>query len=188
MAVSLMFGVIVSTALTLIVIPLGCVTARTAMCATMNKGMTDAPVCATAIGLSPVSHVVVNHQDIAPRALQEVEPAASHQGSASLVSEAPVADTMPSQTATMVPSCLPLAAFKNRLATSVLDTLTEVDTASEVADVPVDAVIKKKTTRAPRAKRTTPPAVTSVEEAPTNSGQGLSKRPRRGIKIKEIES
>lgn len=189
MAVSLMFGVIVSTALTLIVIPLGCVTARTAMCATMNKGMTDAPVCATAIGLSSVSHVVVNHQDIAPRALQEVVPAASHQGSASLVSEAPVADnTMPSQTATMVPSCLPLAAFKNRLATSILDTLTEADTATEVADVPIEAVIKKKTTRAPRAKRTTPPAVTSIEEAPTNSGQGLSKRPRRGIKIKETES
>jgi len=43
MAVSLMFGVIVSTMLTLIVIPLGCVSARAAMCATMNQGMTAPP-------------------------------------------------------------------------------------------------------------------------------------------------
>jgi hypothetical protein len=44
MAVSLMFGVVVSTMLTLIVIPLGCVTARAAMCSTMNQGMENPSV------------------------------------------------------------------------------------------------------------------------------------------------
>lgn len=43
MAVSLMFGVVVSTLLTLVVIPLGCVSARNAMCATLNDVPAAAP-------------------------------------------------------------------------------------------------------------------------------------------------
>ncbi len=54
MAVSLMFGVIVSTMLTLIVIPLGCVSARAAMCAMMNHGMPNTPPvnCASALDVT----------------------------------------------------------------------------------------------------------------------------------------
>jgi hypothetical protein len=183
MAVSLMFGVIVSTALTLIVIPLGCVTARTAMCATMNKGLTDSPSCATTIGLSSVSDVSNDHQT-KPTDL-----------SAQIVSDDKVIQE-PSEQKVLVeaaPTCLPLALFKQQ---SITLTHSEVEVApkqvtseQEVVIEPVIETVASLDTKTDEVK-VDGPVLTEVEVesiAPI-AKSGLSKRPRRGIKIKETES
>jgi hypothetical protein len=81
MAVSLMFGVVVSTMLTLIVIPLGCVTARSAMCAAVASHEESPSVCSQPLQVnlhSPMHageiHVHPVHVPVAPESTLDQKP------------------------------------------------------------------------------------------------------------------
>jgi multidrug efflux pump subunit AcrB len=244
MAVSLMFGVVVSTMLTLIVIPLGCVTARTAMCATMNHGLPNPPAaCSAPLDVhldSPEHagdiHVHPVHLPVAPVGTLDkhsVEPQAEAtvhappqggdcvaeldapkiaQSSSTVVALpvieheekplAPAADKSSTQDVVELPVATPESTDSHSAAdvppveqvTSPV--ATEISTPA-VADVPIAApVVKAKpVARATRAPRTSKAAVTdetavAVEKPkPVTSEEPkrLSKRPRRGIKIKGQE-
>lgn len=224
MAVSLMFGVVVSTALTLIVIPLGCVSARSAMCAAVAGDGEPESVCSKPIEVRLNStdkdaevhvHVVsralpiapegtldghkqdVPHQPLATEAPKENEPLPIVAAGVEIASEA----SMPVQSVTESPTPVTLTSVSEQEATLASAAVAQADVAPK----------KKRATAKAKPAETghvsEPESITSVEApmvvaeavhatpepteivtaSPTAAARALSKRPRRGIRIKGVE-
>ena len=225
MAVSLMFGVVVSTMLTLIVIPLGCVSARNAMCATMNHGMPNAPVCSTSFGVQlespahagdihvhpvisvPVAPVEVldkekevkvdeSHVKVVDNFVESVASSVTQNNDnieSKQIDKVEVVETIVDVKESANLANLEDLTTKNPVTPSVISPPMQVEDKPEVQVVlPV-----VKTTRTPRAPKTSAkqidtavvvnntPETNAIEDVEVR--KSLSKRPRRGIKIKGQE-
>lgn len=208
MAVSLMFGVIVSTLLTLVVIPLGCVSARNAMCATLTdptQAPCDQPIT---VSMSSPQHAADLHAHPvhplvhAPEGVLNQFSSASEIKSVDTKEDATLADSAAvsehhakvqanhSSTAKLTPYELifypPVSAAVEHVTEQPVIAVAIASTPEPATEVllPTEAVKPKRAARSPKPAQVAAVPVVVTEE-PTVDVKRLSKRPRRGIRLKE---
>lgn len=174
MAVSLMFGVVVSTLLTLVVIPLGCVSARNAMCAAISQS--PATDCGHDIKPSQYATPYLDEH------LQVKNPVQAPQ----------IAEESTSSTENMAATTPEHEAVVQAVTTKLVPT----EVVFYPPETPDQIVVEKATiqsglaeiaaTVAPSSASITEPAI--IANLPADAEmKTVKKRPRRGIKLKEEE-